>query len=241
MARPKKTSITVEEVGGSEAFKETYGDPLPARVDLLQETVCALLNRIRRRDEKDARQVAVFLRVLAARAAYWNASRPTPQDGEAVNKEWGEYRDLLCEIALGRTTKAEHCRESILDQSRLLDKYLNDHEDFSKCRNLTTRLGWIVRHQEAMLSLLTVIPCFCIYKGALTPKPSHRKAMETMLTPATFRNIILGILHITVPGQIEKIRKGHGSFTTDELLFRPLDAVIGFPSFDDDPPNISFP
>lgn len=241
MARPKKTPITLKEVGGAHAFKSTHGDPLPDRVDLLQETVCALLNRIRRRDEDEARQVATFVKVLAARAAYWKAYSQTPQEGEAINKEWGEYRDLLCEIALGKKTKVTHCRESILDQSRLLDHYLDDHGDFSTCRNLTTRLAWVACHQDAIFSLLTVIPCFCSYTGTLMPSPSHQKVMKTALKRAIFRNIILGELHYTTQGQIEKLRKGQTSFTSDKLLFRPLDAVIGFPSFDDDPLTIPYP
>lgn len=241
MGRPKNISITPEEVGGVQAFKDTYGDPLPNRVELLQETVCALLNRMRRMDKETTRQVTVFVKVLAARAAYWNASRSTPQGGEEVIREWREYRDLLCEIALGEKTKFTHCRESILDQSRILDQYLMENRDYLKCRNLVTRLAWVAHHQNMMLSLLTVIPCFCSYKDTLTLDPSHKKAMAAAPKPAAFRDIILGMLHCTTNNQIVKIRKGPASFTTNELLFRPLDEVICFPDFDNDPLPISYP
>lgn len=239
MARPKKRSVTPEDISSASAFQQTYGDPLPARVDLLQETICALLNRMRRMDEETARQVAVFLRVLAARCAYWDKARSAPQDGLQVNQEWGEYRDLLCEIALGKKTKMTHCKQSVLEQGQLLDQYLEEHGEFARCRNLTTRLEWLARHEEAMRTLLTVIPCFCVYKDALEPTAADREVLSATLTRATLRNLILGMLHCTTPKQIGKIRKGPTAFTTDDLLFCPLDSAIRFPSFDEDLEDLS--
>jgi hypothetical protein len=234
MARPKKTSVTLQETASVDAFRHTHGDPLPARIDLLQELVCALLNRMQRMDAETLRQVAVFVRVLAARSAYWERARSTQhQDVIEVNREWKDYRKLLSEIALGKKTKLTHCGESVIDHGRLLDHYLAQHSDFSTCRNWVTTREWITKHEQAILDLLLPIPCFCSYGDALMPatfsKPL-KQAMSGRLTQGRFRDILLSLLHCTTHAQIAKIRKGASSFTTDKLLYRPLDAVLAFPS-----------
>ena len=50
MARPKKTPFTACEAVGVAAFHHINGDPLSSRVDVLQEAICAVLNRFRGTD-----------------------------------------------------------------------------------------------------------------------------------------------------------------------------------------------
>lgn len=235
MARPKKAPFTAHEAAGVAAFHHIHGDPLPRRADLLQETVCALLNRLKRTDPETARQAAVFLYVLAARSAYWDKQRATPHNAIDLHREWKEYRDLLCEIALGTKTKRTHCQETILDQGRVLDRYFERHADFFQCRNLATRQHWILKHEASMLARLTVMPCFCTYGEALLPATLPRRLRAALIAPCTtgkIRDLLLACLHSTTPVQIAKIRKGSHSFTSKALLYRPLDTVIGFPTFD---------
>lgn len=184
-------------------------------------------------DADTVRQVGVFVRVLAARAAHWERARSTPQDGIEATREWGEYHDLLAEIALGKKTKLTHCAEAVRDHRRLLDLYLAQHVDFSTCRNLLTTCEWITKHEDAIIDLLLPIPCFCSYGDALMPArlpPPLRKDLNGNLTPGIFRDILLGLLHCTTHAQIAKICKGPTTYTTDELLYRPLDEVLTFPS-----------
>ena len=233
MARPKKTAVTPEAAASIDSFRKTHLDPLPTRVDLLQTIVLALLNRIRRMDAETVRHVGVFVRVLAARSAYWESARSTPQDGVEATREWDEYHDLLAEIALGKKTKFTHCRESVIDHRRLLDLYLADHGDFSTCRNLLTIRQWITKHEDAIIDLLLPIPCFCSYGAAIMPVTLDRQLKQDLsgnLTPGRFRDILLGMLHCTRHDQIAKICKGSTAFTTDELLYRHLDDVLTFPS-----------
>lgn len=231
MARPKKTSSTPEATAGVDSFRQTYLDPLPTRVDLLQTIVLALLNRIRRMDAETVRQVSVFVRVLAARSAYWDSTRSTPQDGVEATREWHEYHDLLAEIALGKKTKMTHCPESVIEHRRLLDLYLGQHGDFSTCQNLLTTREWIAKHEDTILELLEPIPCFCSYGDALMPATLSRPLKQALcgnLTPGRFRDILLALLHCTTPTQIQKICKCPTSFMNDE--FRHLEDVVTFPS-----------
>ncbi len=67
MARPKKAPFTACEAAGVAAFHHINGDPLPSRVDVLQEAICAVLNRFRSTDPETVRLVVLFLKILAAR------------------------------------------------------------------------------------------------------------------------------------------------------------------------------
>lgn len=69
MARPKKTPFTGCEAAGVAAFHHINGDPLPPRVDVLQEAICAVLNRFRSTDPETVRQVVLFLKISRRAAA----------------------------------------------------------------------------------------------------------------------------------------------------------------------------
>lgn len=233
MARPKKTSITPEAAASIDSFRQTYLEPYPARIDLLQTLVFRLLIRIGRMDAETAQQVGVFVRVLAAKSPYWGSTMSTPQEGFNPTREMGECLDLLDEISHGKKTKKTHCAEAVRDHRRLLDLYLAQHGDFSRCRNLLTIRKWITKHEDAIIDILRPIPCFCRYGDALMPAglpEPLKKDLEGKLTPGMFRDILLGMLHCTSRSQIAKICKDPTAFTTDRLFTRHFNDVDSFTS-----------
>lgn len=234
MARPKKTSIHPKDAALFEAYEQTCEDLLPDRVDLLTAVLSALLARIRRRDEKEADQIMVLIRAITARAAYFKKHRVNEEHGWATS-----YADLVREITLRRTTRSSHCRETISDQGMLLDRYLEEHPDFLRLNNASTRTGWIEKHAPAVNELLTTLPCFCRYDADMfvETKFDDHGLREVLVTPkwlkeftgsrvtaAKLRDAFLAMLHGIKIDEILQIRKKPGLLITEAPLFGSEDA-----------------
>lgn len=237
MARPKKIRFLSEDRIASDFFNGLPEERLPGEIYLLQATVGALISRIRRMDEETSRQLAVFIELLASRWkvwSYWKAAKLPMRDPA---REWKEHHDVLMEIALGKKTKRTHCKETLLIQSRMLDRHTAELSDFTKCRNLLTKKDWFAKKAPFVNSLLTVVPCFCNYDGKLIERVRSSLANDGLkevfvqpiwfdkflakpLTKARVRNAWLAMLHVTTESGIEKIKKWPSSFTSHEIKGR---------------------
>ncbi len=225
MARPKKRPIHPKEAALFEAYEETCQDLLPERDDLLSAIVAALLARIRRRDEREADQIMILIRAMTARAAYFKKQRVEEKHGWASS-----YADLLREIVQRSTTRSTHCRETVIDQGVLLDRYLEEHPAFLRLNNTVTRIEWIEKHAPAVNELLIAFPCFCKYDADMfiETKWDERGLREVLakqkwlngftksrLTAAKLRDAFIAMLHGTRIDEIVQIRKKPGLLITE--------------------------
>lgn len=225
MARPKKRPIHPKEAALFEAYEETCQDLLPERDDLLSAIVAALLARIRHRDEREADQIMILIRAMTARAAYFKKQRVEEKHGWATS-----YRDLLREIYRRPTTRSTHCRETVIDQGVLLDRYLEEHPAFLRLNNTVTRIEWIEKHAPAVNELLIVFPCFCKYdadmfietkwderglREVLAKQKWLNEFTKSRLTAAKLRDAFLAMLHGTQIDEIVQIRKKPGLLITE--------------------------
>lgn len=237
MARPKKRSIPPKEAALFEAYDKICDDPLPDRVDLLQAIICALLTRIRRKDEREANQLVVLLHAITARAEYWKNQPAKPKDPLDAwgpdHREWeASYTTLLREMCVGETRRSSHCMETIVDQGTLLDRYLEDHPEILKLRNSTMRMEWIVKHAPTINDLLIPFPCFCDYyekiivtdwvqdqlKDILVEPRWLKKFASNTLTTARLRDAFLAMLHGVTIAEIVQIKKKPGLLVTEAPL-----------------------
>lgn len=229
MGRPKKQPADPEDAALFEAYAQTCGDPLPDDVELLQAIVCALLARIRRRDIHEANQLVVLIHALAAYNSHLEKHPKRPIGGTLVRDDWRRfYYPLLREMALRKTTRSSHCKETVLAQGTRLDQYLNDHRDFLEHRNIETRLKWITKHASAITERLIVYPCFCSYDDKIVEEKMTDTGLENVLveppwlkvfakrhfTAATLRNAFLAMLHGITITEIGQIRKKPGLLVT---------------------------
>lgn len=233
MPRPRKKSVlTREEFCAFRAFGFVQDDHLPDNPDLLKDINTAFLNRLNLRSPAEARQLWVYLQLLAAHESDWS-QRPTPT-GLRSGVEWQQYWErrttLLEEIVRGTVTKATHFPETVLMQQDVVDAYLNQHPTYRACQNAATRAAWLKEHEANLIGLLVRYPCFHDYGDALDLSRPLKNKLDEVLTPGKFRDLILAIVHNTTPVQIAKIRKqGSRSTIVDNRLFRPLEEVTALP------------
>lgn len=231
MARPRKGRFRSDDITILNFFNGLPEEQLPREVYLLQATVGALIKRIRLMNEETARQLDVFITQLAVRATVWRKRKSKSWERSDASEEWRDYCEILEEIALGKTSRRTHCKETVILQGRWLDRYLSGHyslpgnSDFMKCRNSDSRRKWILNHANVLNDILSLMPCFCYYKGKIVEKrgskalfvePHWLKSFlnKGVWTPVLVREAWLAMLHGTTMNEIAQIRKGPSSFSS---------------------------
>ena len=243
MARLNKTGKSNKEeavIGALRGAADKRTQLMPIDVDLLQATVSALIERISNKNEEEARQLDVYVELLGALADYWSKIPSNPLDSLKESRECSEYSVIIGAIAGGETTKQTHCKETIIIQGRILDRYLIEHSDFAICRNAQTRKDWLQKHASAINELITPVPCFCAYLDQFvtdnwTINPQIQEELKDVwvqpkwidgflarvLTAARLRDAVLAMLHGTTVAQVLRVRAQRSPLTRESLPLFP--------------------
>jgi hypothetical protein len=245
MARPNKTGKSNKEeavIGALRDAADRRWPLMPTNVETLQATVDALLERIGRKNEEEAWQLGVYIELLGALDAYWSTIPSNPLDTLRATRECSEISVMIDAISRGESTKQTHCKETIILQGRILDRYLDEHSDFVICRNAQARKDWLQKHASAIDELITPVPCFCSYLDKFvtdnwTINPHSQEKLKDVwvqpkwidgflarvLTAARLRDALLAMLHGTTVAQVMKIKTQPSLFT--RKLLPPFSSI----------------
>jgi len=199
-------------------FAGVTGDPLPHDPERLRKIVEALLSRIERRNQKEARYLLGHIQRLAgiehrfplrSTKEYATASAPRQRllkEADKLAKELlksadAEVLGVICNAVVPRS---KHDADTLRLQRDLLTEFLRIHP-YPMIR--TTRdealRGWIQKNVSRIWNVLADLPCYCTYLE------SYRGLLEADLSnclgPAPLIDVILAKLHDSSEAAIRKI------------------------------------